>query len=454
MDRYADQLATYAKFLDPDELGQIERLLRSGKFGAQVTNGLITDAGRNDLGMGYSRIPEGTKDILGNVETNRPGIAQSRQNLLDFIQSNSGQVTPQAGPPNIQKINQAAQSGQVLQGMSPEDLQILDDVAKGRPAPAAPTQAPAPAAPVSRVIPDAKPIMSAAQPAPAAPQPRPSLTSTPSGPTKVSTSPASRGQVVRPVVNLDRPASAGYNPVPGGNVSLSKAAPAGRLAGEVVEQTPGMLDYLKQLVGGGKDVAKGAGSAAKNANNALKLGSLAKHGGRIVGGGTILGLLSAAGELADDQDPMGRNVAQAGGNFAGGLAGAGTGFVLGNMVLPGIGGVIGAGIGGFTGSGAGSDLAGGVYDIATNESPEQRRRQNMMKDAATQRQIRVDDAQAMIPVMADGMAIKRADDFQRAERELAVQNDYNYANALNQAMVNAQQQRNMQDLALTQFMMG
>ena len=62
--------------------------------------------------------------------------------------------------------------------------------------------------------------------------------------------------------------------------------------------------------------------------------------------------------------------------------------------------------------------------------------------------------QSRIPIMKDTMAIKRADDFARGERTLRVQNDYNYANALNQAMINAQQQAATQELALTQFMMG
>ena len=535
MDKYAAQLATYAKFLDPDELRQVETLLRSGRFGPQVTNDLITSAGRQDLGMGHSRIAEGTTDVLGNPVRNTPGITQSRQNLLDFIKTNSGQVTPQAGPPNLQKINQAAQSGQVLQGMDQKDLQILndvvqsrskplgtplndflqgkaanhgkypgvdtsavqkalagnggdfyrtelfpdrntmvqaiDEVAIGRPGPAAqavgadmrrfygidqpsaPAPAPKPAAPVSRVIPDAKPIMSAAQPAPAAPQPRPSLTSTPSGPTKVSATPTPRGKVV----------AAARNPY------SATGAPVTRLAGEVVEESPGVVKYIQDIFSGGKtaavDGAKSTGNALKTANNAMKPASLLKQGGRLAAGTGVLTVLSAASELADEDDPFARNATQAVGNGLGGWGGALGGAALGTAILPGIGTVIGGIGGGILGTEVGSNIAGGLYDAVMGESESDRREQQMIKDAnlkqrlqlqqaATARQIMASDLEARLPYMKDAMAIKRQDDMARAERELRTQNDYNYANALNQAMLSAQNQRGIQELALTQYMMG
>jgi hypothetical protein len=219
--------------------------------------------------------------------------------------------------------------------------------------------------------------------------------------------------------------------------------------------------------GGGKKAAGNAAAATgkglKGANAAI-LPSLAKNGGRVLGASGLLAVLAAAGELADEEDPMGRNIAQAGGNAAFGLGGAATGAALGTMILPGVGTVIGGGLGGFFGSQAGSNLGGGLYDAVTNETPQERAQAQAiatanlnnkirLQQADVDRSIRIADAQAQIPLMKDVMGIKRADDFARGERQLQVQEDYNYSNALNQAMINAQQQRAAQELAMTQYML-
>jgi len=305
---------------------------------------------------------------------------------------------------------------------------------------------------VQDLVPKAKPLVDVSS---VEPVPKTSAPTT----TKVGTTPTPRGRVARPVVNLDRPALAAYNPVPGGNVNLSAVRPAG-VAGEVVENTPGFMGYLQELIG--------AGAAGKS--NALKY--LRGKAVPIAGATGVLSVLAAANELTDEEDPFARNLAQAGGNLAGGWAGAASGAALGaslGSVVPIVGtaagGLIGGVAGGIMGTGAGAGIAGSIYDTVTDVSPEDRRQQQIIKDAnlknklalqqaATQRQIMVDDLQSRIPIMKDTMAIKRADDFARGERTLRVQNDYNYANALNQAMINAQQQAATQELALTQFMMG
>ena len=110
-------------------------------------------------------------------------------------------------------------------------------------------------------------------------------------------------------------------------------------------------------------------------------------------------------------------------------------------------------------------MAGGIYDLVTGESEADRESDKFVKEAslkqklaraqaATQRQITVSNREAMMPFIKDGLAIKREDDFARGERDLRIQNDYNYANALNQAMLQAQNNNNIQELALTQYMMG
>lgn len=213
------------------------------------------------------------------------------------------------------------------------------------------------------------------------------------------------------------------------------------------------MESLGMMGSQSKDAIKGVSQGAKGANSSLARGLLA-NSGRLAAGTGALALLGAATEFADPDDPVLRNAAQAAGNFGGTLAGVGGGAALGTAILPGIGTVIGGIGGGIVGSQGGSGLAGGIYDLMANESPEERRRKNALKDAAVQRQIAVDDAMAQIPITADVMDIKRNDAFQRAERELRVQNEYNYANAVNQAMLNAQQQASLQNLALTQYMLG
>lgn len=240
-------------------------------------------------------------------------------------------------------------------------------------------------------------------------------------------------------------------------------APA-QLAG----QSPGVIKYLQDIFTGGKQAAgqglQSAGNGLKGANAAVGSG-LAKNGLKLAGAGGILSVLSAAGEFADEDDPLARNASQAVGNFAGGWGGAAGGAALGTMVLPGIGTAIGAIGGGILGTGVGSNIGGGIYDAVTGQSDEDRLRDQRVRDAnlnnklllqaaATRRQIDVASKEAAMPFIRDGLAVKREDDFARGERDLRIQNDYNYANALNQAMLQAQNNNNIQELALTQYMMG
>ena len=254
------------------------------------------------------------------------------------------------------------------------------------------------------------------------------------------------------------------------------AAPAAALTGmpgvsrgaEELAGSPGIVKYLQEIFTGGKQAAgqglQSAGKGLKGANSAIGSG-LAKNGLKLAGAGGILSILSAAGEFADQDDPLARNASQAVGNLAGGWGGVAGGAALGTMVMPGIGTAVGAIGGGILGTEVGSNIAGGIYDAVTGQSEEDRLRDQMVRDAnlknklalqqaATQRQIMVGNREAMMPFVKDGLAVKREDDFARGERDLRIQNDYNYANALNQAMLQAQNNNNIQELALTQYMMG
>lgn len=230
-----------------------------------------------------------------------------------------------------------------------------------------------------------------------------------------------------------------------------------RLAGEVVEANPDWWGRLVQgLRGGGSqadDAIKGVSQGAKGANNAIG-SALLKNGGKLAAGTGLLALLSAAGEFADEDDPVLRNAAQAAGNFTGGLSGTALGAGIGTAILPGLGTLAGGVVGGIAGSNGLSALAGGVYDLFTDESPAERARKDALANAAVRRQIAVKDAEASLPLMADQMQVLRADAFARAERDLAIQNEYNYANAANQMLLNGQQQSNLQALATTQYLLG
>ena len=253
------------------------------------------------------------------------------------------------------------------------------------------------------------------------------------------------------------------------SASGALVAPTPRMAGATVEANPqGWGEMLASIFSGGgtqakdavKGVTQGAGNAAKGAAQGAKgmntalAGNLLKNSGRLAAGTGALALIGAATEFADPDDPVLRNAAQAAGNGVGTLGGVAAGATIGTAVLPGLGTVIGGLGGGFFGSQAGSGIAGGIYDLMANETPQERARKNMIKDAATRRQIAVEDATARLPIVADMMDIKRADAFERAERELKIQNEYNFANSINQAMLNAQQQATMEDIAMTQFMMN
>jgi hypothetical protein len=179
--------------------------------------------------------------------------------------------------------------------------------------------------------------------------------------------------------------------------------------------------------------------------------------GKLVGAGALLSILAGAAELADQGDPLAKNIAEGvgitGGGMAGAAAGAAIGGALGGPLAP-ITALIGAGIGGTFGSGAGKGAMGGLYNLVANEDENDKKLRRQMRAQRMQTQMDVEREKAMSPVIADQMRIKLADDIQRMERELAVKNDYNYANMLNTASLNSQQNHANQLALLTQYMLG
>ena len=132
-------MSTYSKFgLDNNQLSQLRQILQTNKnVGPQITNQLVTDAARNDLAMGYGYLSEG----------NRPGIAQSRQNLLQFIDKYKSAPQPaiKSPVPTVKGVAEAFTNNPNLKGkMSDADLKVFNDVANNpsAPKPQAPTPKP------------------------------------------------------------------------------------------------------------------------------------------------------------------------------------------------------------------------------------------------------------------------------------------------------------------------
>lgn len=179
--------------------------------------------------------------------------------------------------------------------------------------------------------------------------------------------------------------------------------------------------------------------------------------GKLVGAGTLLSVLAGAAELADQDDPLTKNIAEGVGITGGSMAGATAGAMIGGLVggpLAPVTAAIGGLIGGTMGGGVGKGTMGGLYSLVTGESDADRQLRDQAKAARLQTQLDVESAKAMTPIVADQMRVKLADDIQRMERDLAIRNEYNFANTLNTSLLNAQNNHAAQQALLTQMMLG
>jgi hypothetical protein len=174
------------------------------------------------------------------------------------------------------------------------------------------------------------------------------------------------------------------------------------------------------------------------------------NGGKLAGAGGLLAVLAGAAELADQDDPLSKNIAEAlgltGGNLAGGAAGAAAGMFLGGPVGAVIGGTLGA-----TGGGAaGKGVMSGLYNLVTGEDPDDRKLELLAKQRRLEMALENEALQGQIPLMAEIAKLKQADDFERLKMQAAVNRDYNFANTMNTAALNAQQNAQVQQALLTQ----
>jgi hypothetical protein len=164
---------------------------------------------------------------------------------------------------------------------------------------------------------------------------------------------------------------------------------------------------------------------------------------------TVIALADAAGELADSDDPMGRNFSEAGGQLGGQAAGATLGAILGLPLAPftaGLAPVITGGIGAMLGGGPGKQLAGGIYDLVTGYKPltaEDKARNELMANERTN-----------MLLTEEAMRIKLADDLQRQQALLEINTAYNYQNALNAQRAANVDADNQRSAAMQAYLMG
>ena len=162
-----------------------------------------------------------------------------------------------------------------------------------------------------------------------------------------------------------------------------------------------------------------------------------------------LALVDALGEFREE-GPVQRNASAAAGN----LGITALGALLG---LP-FGGVPGAIAGGslanmFLGD-TGADVGTGIYDEVTGYSPQEeearKARKKILADAANNAQAYALQKKTLMPITEQELEMYRQADAARAEQELRLKNDYNYANMLNQSLLAAQQNAALQQLAMSQ----
>ena len=164
---------------------------------------------------------------------------------------------------------------------------------------------------------------------------------------------------------------------------------------------------------------------------------------------TVIALADAAGELGDSDDPMARNFTEAGGQLGGQVTGATLGALLGLPLAPftaGIAPIVTGGIGAMLGGDPGKQLAGGIYDLATGYKPltaEDKARNELMANERTK-----------MLLTEEAMRLKLADDMQRQQAMLDVQNAYNYQNSLNQQRLASSAATDARTAAVQQYLLG
>lgn len=173
---------------------------------------------------------------------------------------------------------------------------------------------------------------------------------------------------------------------------------------------------------------------------------------KLAGAGGLLALLAGAAELTDQNDPVTKNLAEGGGIVAGNAGGGLLGAMAGTAIGGPIGGLIGGVLGATGGGAAGKGIMSGLYGLVTNEDPQDKELRRMAKQERLQQQLKLEAMKNAIPIQQELMRLKQANDFERLKMQAAVNKDYNFANTMNTAALNAQQDAATQQALMTQYL--
>jgi len=167
-----------------------------------------------------------------------------------------------------------------------------------------------------------------------------------------------------------------------------------------------------------------------------------------------LALVDALGEFREE-GPVQRNASGAAGNLGITALGALLGLPFGGPAGAIGGAVLGGSLANMFLGETGADIGTDIYDAVTGYSPEAqaaiKKRQEKLLDAKNNLQIMINNRQGLMPVTAKELEMYRLEDMARAEQDLRLKNDYNFANTLNQSLLAAQQNAALQQLAITQL---
>lgn len=195
------------------------------------------------------------------------------------------------------------------------------------------------------------------------------------------------------------------------------------------------------------------------AEKPLETIGLAKDGrlriGRVAGLGSILTLLSAAGELNDPNESAGRNIAQASGSAVGGLGGGAGGAILGGLLTAGnpVGILVGSAIGNALGGSAGKGLATFAADLAEG-SPENRAIRNAQKQARAAAESEAERARILMPIQDQAAQIALRNEEARQRMLSGIAAEQLLQRAMAEGLLAQQASGAQQQLAMTNAILG
>lgn len=167
------------------------------------------------------------------------------------------------------------------------------------------------------------------------------------------------------------------------------------------------------------------------------LKAMLPSGKQLAGLGVVAAGVPALLEFTDTKDPVARNAMQAGGRFAGSLGLGTAGALLGSFAGP-VGTFVGGTLGGMLGDAVGGGALGGVYDAIAG-TPEDRRREEELKDSRNKTKMELERATELMPVIQKLADMQAAREVNIARRNMEILNDYNFANRLSTSSLMSQQ---------------